>query len=83
MRFWTLSVLFHLGFFAAFLYLKPDFMRPDLREKTDDDVIVLGFVYEVPVEKDNISNEFIAMNKCIYYFIPFRRIHDKSVNCIP
>ena len=55
MRFWTLSVLFHLGFFAAFLYLKPDLMRPDLREKIYDDVFVVGFVYEAPVEKDNIS----------------------------
>ena len=54
MRFWTLSVLFHLGFFAAFLYLKPDLMRLDLLEKTDGDVIVLGFAYEAPVEKNNI-----------------------------
>ena len=55
MRFWTLSVLFHLGFFAAFLCLKPDLLRPDIREKIYDDVIVVGFVYEAPVEKGNIS----------------------------
>ena len=33
MRFWTLSVLFHLGFFAAFSILKPDLMRPDYEKK--------------------------------------------------
>ena len=63
MRFWTLSVLFHLGFFAAFFYLKPDLMRPDLREKIDDDVIVVGFVYESPVEKNNISLKPIEADK--------------------
>ena len=63
MRFWTLSVLFHLGFFAAFLYLKPDLMRPDLREKIYDDVIVVGFAYEAPVEKDNISLKPIEADK--------------------
>ena len=63
MRFWTLSVLFHLGFFAAFLYLKSDLMRPDLREKIYDDVIVVGFVYEAPVEKDNISLKPIEADK--------------------
>ena len=63
MRFWTLSVLLHLGFFAAFLYLKPDLMRPDLREKIYDDVIVVGFAYEAPVEKDNISLKPIQADK--------------------
>ena len=63
MRFWTLSVLFHLGFFAAFLYLKPDLMRPDIREKIYDDVIVVGFAYEAPVEKDNISLKPIEADK--------------------
>ena len=63
MRFWTLSVLFHLGFFAAFLYLKPDLMRPDLREKIYDDVIVVSFAYEAPVEKDNISLKPIEADK--------------------
>lgn len=65
MRFWTLSVLFHLGFFAAFLYLKPDLMRTDLREKIYDDVLVVGFVYEAPVEKDNISLKPIETEKQI------------------
>ena len=63
MRFWALSVLFHLGFFAAFSYLKPDLMRPDLREKIDGDVIVLGFVYESPPEKDNILLKPIEADK--------------------
>ena len=63
MRFWALSVLFHLGFFAAFLYLKPDLMRPDILEKIYDDVIVVGFAYEAPVEKDNISLKPIEADK--------------------
>jgi hypothetical protein len=63
MRFWTLSVLFHLGFFAAFFYLKPDLMRPDLREKIDGDVIVVGFAYEAPVEKNNILSKPIEADK--------------------
>ncbi len=63
MRFWTLSVLLHLGFFAVFLNLKPDLMRPDLREKIYDDVIVVGFVHEAPVEKDNISLKPIEADK--------------------
>ena len=63
MRFWTLSVLFHLGFFAAFLYLKPDLMRPDLPKKTVSDVIVLGFAYEAPVEKNNILLKPIEADK--------------------
>ena len=63
MRFWTLSTLLHLGFFAAFFYLKSDLMRPDLREKIDGDVIVLGFVYESPPEKDNILLKPIEADK--------------------
>ena len=63
MRFWTLSVLFHLGFFVAFLYLKPDLMRSDIREKIYDDMIVVGFAYEAPVEKDNISLKPIEAGK--------------------
>ena len=63
MRFWTLSVLFHLVSFAAFLYLKPDLMRPDSQEKIYDDVVVVGFVYEAPVEKNNISLKPIEAEK--------------------
>ena len=63
MRFWTLSVLLHLGFFAAFSFQKTDLMRPDLRKKIDGDVIVVGFVYETPVEKNNNSLEPIEAGK--------------------
>ena len=63
MRFWTFSVLIHLGFFAAFFHLKLDLMRPDLRQKIDGDEVVVGFAFEAPVEKNNILLKPIEADK--------------------
>ena len=63
MRFLTLSILFHVGIFAAFFSIKSDLTRPDLQEKIDGDVIVIDFVYEPLVEKNNILGKPIEADK--------------------
>ena len=63
MRFWTSSVLLHLGFFVAFFCLKPDLTRPDSQKKINGDVIVVDFVYETLVAENNTLPKPIEARK--------------------